>query len=125
VRATQAGDGVYDPAGAVDRSFAVSRRSQSITFAALAAMLVGQMQAASAAASSGLGVVYVSLTPSVCSVSGSTVTALAPGTCTIQASQAGNGEYLAAASQEQSFTVAAALFRSFLPIGLASAQMPP
>ena len=42
-----------------------------------------------ATASSGLAVSYSSLTPAVCSVSGTTVTPLSAGTCTIAADQPG------------------------------------
>jgi hypothetical protein len=48
---------------------------------------------------------FNSQTTSVCTVSGSTVTLVAVGTCTIQASQAGNANYLAATSVSQSFSV--------------------
>jgi len=59
----------------------------------------------SATASSGLAVVFYSLTPHVCTVSGTTVTLVAVGTCTIEATQAGNVEYAAASPVEQSFHV--------------------
>ncbi|MDI9239560.1 autotransporter domain-containing protein [Lysobacter sp. LF1] len=45
---------------------------------------------------SGLPVVFASTTPSVCSVSGSTVTMLAAGNCSLTANQAGNANYSAA-----------------------------
>ena len=44
----------------------------------------------------------------VCTVSGSTVTLVGVGTCTVNANQAGNGSYLAAPQVQQSFTVARA-----------------
>jgi uncharacterized repeat protein (TIGR01451 family) len=56
-----------------------------------------------ATASSGLAVVFASATPAVCSVSGSTVTVLAAGTCSISAGQPGNAAYAAAAIVSQSF----------------------
>jgi uncharacterized protein (TIGR03437 family) len=59
----------------------------------------------SATASSGLAVSYSSSTTSVCTVSGSSVTLLATGTCTITASQSGNGTYQAATSVSRSFQV--------------------
>jgi hypothetical protein len=59
----------------------------------------------SATASSGLTVSLASLTGSVCTISGSTVTLLKAGTCTLQASQAGNGNYNAAPSVSRSFAV--------------------
>jgi multisubunit Na+/H+ antiporter MnhE subunit len=45
---------------------------------------------------------------SVCSISGATVTFSRPGTCTIDANQAGNASYQAAAQAQQTATVAAA-----------------
>jgi hypothetical protein len=41
----------------------------------------------------------------VCNVSTATVTLVAVGTCTIRAAQAGNGNYSAATSVNQSFQV--------------------
>jgi hypothetical protein len=59
----------------------------------------------SASASSGLSVSFSSLTPGVCSVSGTTVTLLTGGTCTVRASQAGNATYGAAPDVDRSFTI--------------------
>ena len=59
-----------------------------------------------ASATSGLPVVFSSQTPSVCGLESATVTFLATGTCTIQASQSGDGHYQPALPVEQSFTVA-------------------
>ncbi len=59
----------------------------------------------SALATSGLPVAFASGTTSVCSVSGASVTLLTAGTCTITASQLGNGDYNAASPISQSFTV--------------------
>ena len=54
---------------------------------------------------SGLTVTLTSQTPSICSVSGLSVTLIASGTCTLQASQAGDTTNLAATSVSQSFNV--------------------
>ena len=82
--------------------------SQTITFPALDAMTIGgTAPSLSATASSGLTVSYASTTSSVCTVSGSTITVLATGTCSITASQAGNGTYAAATSVSQSFVISA------------------
>jgi len=61
----------------------------------------------SATSSSGLPVSFSSTTTAVCTVSGTTATLVNPGTCTIQASQAGNANYAAATPVSQSFTVLA------------------
>ena len=61
-----------------------------------------------ATASSGLAVAYSSTTPTVCTVSGTTVRALAAGTCVISAGQAGNTTVAAAAAVTQSITIVSA-----------------
>jgi hypothetical protein len=48
------------------------------------------------------------LTPLVCTVSGTTASLIAPGTCTITASQVGNSNYLPATTVARSFAVSAA-----------------
>ena len=61
-----------------------------------------------ATASSGLPVSFSSLTPLVCTATGSqgaTVSLLLLGTCTLQANQAGNSQYAAATPVQQSFTI--------------------
>jgi hypothetical protein len=80
---------------------------QTISFGTPAAQKVGTPLALSATASSGLAVSFASNSPTVCTVSGSTATFLAPGTCVIVASQPGNSTYSAATSVTQSFTVTA------------------
>jgi hypothetical protein len=55
-----------------------------------------------------LTVTFASETTGVCTLSGTTASFLTPGTCTIQASQAGNGTWAAAAPVSRSFTVNAA-----------------
>jgi hypothetical protein len=59
----------------------------------------------SATSDSGLAVSFSSNTPGVCTVSGSTVTVVAGGGCSITASQAGNAAYAAAAPVTVTFTV--------------------
>ena len=59
----------------------------------------------SATATSGLGVVFTSTTPSVCTVSGTNVTMVTAGGCTIAANQAGNANFNAAPQVTQSFTI--------------------
>ena len=80
---------------------------QTITFGTLANKVFGTATfAISATASSGLPVSFNSqTTPAVCTVSGATVTLVSVGTCTIQATQAGNSNYAAATPVSRSFTV--------------------
>jgi PKD repeat protein len=68
----------------------------------------GPAYTVAAATTSGLAVSFTSASPSVCSVSGATVSFLAAGTCTIQAEQAGDEAFFAASPVTQSFAVAAA-----------------
>lgn len=109
IQASQAGNATYAAAPSVSRNFTVAKASQTISFAALGAKIFGDPQfGVSAIVSSGLPVSFASTTATVCTVSGTTVTIVAGGTCTIRASQAGNGNYAAAANVNQSFTVAKA-----------------
>ncbi len=81
--------------------------AQTITFANPGTQ-TGAPLTLSATASSGLAVAFTSATTSVCTVSGTTATFVAAGTCTIDANQAGNSTYAAAPQVAQSFTVNAA-----------------
>ena len=106
IQATQAGSSNYAAATPVSQSFQVMPESQTITFGALSNQTFGAAPfAVSATASSGLAVSLASTTPALCTVSGGTVTLVAAGTCTIQATQAGNGSYTAATPVSQSFQV--------------------
>ncbi|MEQ8684188.1 MAG: Ig-like domain-containing protein, partial [Imperialibacter sp.] len=80
--------------------------SQTITFNALPAKAMDEAPfALTATASSGLPVSYTSSNTGVATVSGSTVTLVAPGTTTITAMQSGNGTFAPASNVPQSFTV--------------------
>jgi Fibronectin type III domain len=110
ITATQDGNADFAPAPDQTQSFQVDRiqgrlRPQTITFLHPADVTAGRPDRLSASASSGLPVLFGSDTPGVCSVSGSVVTAVKPGTCTITASQAGNTQYAPATDQTQSFQI--------------------
>jgi autotransporter-associated beta strand protein len=81
--------------------------TQSIAFPAIPAQtyVSGGTFGVAATASSNLTVTFTSLTPSVCTVSGSTVTMLGTGTCTIAADQAGDATYAAASQMTQDVTI--------------------
>jgi hypothetical protein len=109
IQAAQAGNTSYNAAANVSQSFTVAKGNQTISFGALAGQTYGAAPfAIGATASSGLVVIFSSLTTTVCTVSGSMVTIKAAGTCTIQAAQAGNTSYNAAPNASQNFTVAKA-----------------
>ncbi|MGA2890184.1 MAG: choice-of-anchor D domain-containing protein [Terracidiphilus sp.] len=107
IQASQGGSSVYAAAPAVTQSFTVNPLAQTITFGTIPAQTANTSVgiALTATASSGLPVSFTSTTPAICTVSASTATLLAPGTCTIQANQAGNVLYAAAPMVTQSFTV--------------------
>ncbi|MGA2651302.1 MAG: hypothetical protein ABSF28_12295 [Terracidiphilus sp.] len=79
--------------------------SQSITFAPISTQIAGTPLALTATASSGLPVSLASNTTSICTISSAQVSLIDAGTCTIQATQAGNATYAAATPVLQSFTV--------------------
>lgn len=130
IAANQAGNASYSAAPQVTQSFVIGAAgsgattgsgaligattgtgSTAQTIGAIsflpATIAVGGTATVSATASSGLAVTFSSLTPSICSVSGNTVTDVAAGTCTIAADQAGNTTYSAATEVTQSITISA------------------
>ena len=87
---------------------AVTVADQTITFGALSTYYVSDASFTLAAtASSGLSVSYSSSNAAVATISGNTVTLVGPGTATITASQAGDSNYNAASSVQQTLTVLA------------------
>jgi hypothetical protein len=111
IAANQAGNANYAAASQVLQSFAVnSLISQTISFTNPGAKTMGAAPFALSATggASGNSVTFTSQTISVCTVSGSTITLVAVGTCTIAANQAGNASYAAAPQVTQSITVSAA-----------------
>ena len=105
IDANQAGNSTYAPATMVPQSFTVNGKAQTITFGTIATQTVGTPLTFSATATSGLAVAFTSTTTSICTVSGTTATFIASGTCTIDANQAGNSTYAAALQVQQSFAV--------------------
>jgi len=104
--ATFSGDASDQISTSAADSVAVTQAAQTITFGALANQTFGVAPfALSASASSGLPVSVSSLTTSICTVSGATVSVIGVGTCTIQATQAGNVDFTAAPAVSQSFSV--------------------
>jgi hypothetical protein len=106
VTASQAGNGNYAPAPSVTQSFTVMPGANVITFNGPGAQTIGiSPPALSATASSGLSVTFVSESEGICTVSGTTLTLVTAGTCSITASQPGNGNYAAATPVTRSFVV--------------------
>ena len=91
---------------------------QTISFGALAdRSLSASPFTVSATASSGLAVSFSSLTTPVCTVSGTTVTLVATGTCTIRAAQGGNANYNPAPNVDRSFNVTPATVGALTNLG--------
>jgi hypothetical protein len=110
IDANQAGNGEYEAAPQAQQSFQVAKKAQTSEFTSVPpanATVGGPQYTVAAEASSKLAVSF-SIDPassSVCTISGTTVSFVGSGTCTIDANQAGNGEYEAAPQVQQSFQV--------------------
>jgi hypothetical protein len=103
-------------------TLAPALKTQSITFAPVAAQTAGTAVTLGATASSGLGVSYSTSTPNICSVLGGTAALYGAATCTLTATQRGNASYAAAPAVTRSFTVTAAVAASgTTPVNLSSA----
>ncbi|MFA6961944.1 MAG: immunoglobulin domain-containing protein [Opitutaceae bacterium] len=108
VRASQAGNANYAAAPPVDQSFTVGLTAQTITFGTLSSKTYGDTPfTVSATASSGLTPTF-SIFSGPATISGSTITITGVGTVVVRASQAGNTNYAAATSVDQSFSVSKA-----------------
>ena len=106
ITATQAGNNDYLPAPDVTQSFRV-KGTQTIAFAQPKSAVAGVAVPLTATASSRLPVFFRSDTAAVCTVSATTVTTLAAGTCTITATQGGNAGYAPAPDVTRFFRVRA------------------
>ena len=106
IQATQGGSGDWAAAPPVNQSLQVTQGSQTITFGTLASEPLGTLPfTVSATATSGLPVSFNSQTMAICTVSGATVTLVAVGTCTVQATVAATTNWAAAPPVNQSFQV--------------------
>jgi|GEM_PF-2378612 len=110
ININQAGNASYNAAPQVQVTFAVGKAGQTITFLSTAPASVTVGDAAyvvSASATSGLQVSFgiASASAGVCTLSGTSVTFIAGGTCTIIASQGGNANYNQAPPAQQEITV--------------------
>jgi len=106
ITASQSGDANYFPASDVSQDLVVAKANQTITFNTLYDKNdTDGSFTLDATASSGLSVSYSSSNTSVVTISGTTATIVAPGITTITASQAGNDNYNAATSVDQSQTI--------------------
>lgn len=109
VAANQSGDDDYNAAPQATQDIPIGKGSQVITdFIAPANLSVdGSGSLSASGGASDNPVSFSSLSLSICTVGGSTVTAIATGTCTVAADQAGNANYDAAAQVTREITIAA------------------
>jgi hypothetical protein len=111
IDANQAGTGKYAAAPQAQQVITVTgggtKTAQSIVFTSKPpSTAVGTTYPVTArGGGSGNQVTFSSGSPDVCSVSGSTVTFSAPGTCVIDANQVGNGQYAPAPQAQQVIVV--------------------
>ena len=118
INANQNGNSVFNAAPQQSLSFFVGKGNQVVNFTSVApsnAVVVGAPYIVSATSSAGLSVSFSvpAVASSFCSVSGSTVTFQASGTCVVQADQEGSSNYNAATSISQSFAGRTRIFFFF------------
>ena len=100
-----AGTTDYKPSDVQTMTFQITRDAQTISFVAPTTVpLASKSLALSASASSGQLVTYVSSTPAICSVTGSSLNLLTAGTCHVTASQVGTTK-IAPVSLDQSIMI--------------------
>ncbi|MBR0343805.1 MAG: Ig-like domain repeat protein [Rudaea sp.] len=126
--ATYSGDANFIGSSVVS-ALSVGKQAQTLTFPAqsvssrpfvASAIFSIYPPAASAAPNSGSAIVYSSLSPSVCTVAGTTVTMLGVGTCSIAADQAGNDNYAKAQTAIQDIGIGRAASTTTLTASSAS-----
>ncbi len=109
IDASQAGNASFTAAPQVIQTITVGQAAQTISFTAPASGTVGGSAVLAATGGGSGNPVVFSVDSSsgsgVCSVSGSTVSYLAAGSCVIDASQAGNASYTAAPTVTMTITV--------------------
>ncbi len=111
INANQAGDVNYLPATQVQQTITVGKGTQVVGITSAAptnAVVDGSTYAVSASNGRGTANVVLSIDSSaiaVCSITGSVVSFLAAGTCKVNANQAGDANYNAAAQVQQTFAV--------------------
>lgn len=110
VKVNQAGDAEYNAASEISTTLRVLMGAQVIQFPSLGPIALNAtgttlVASTSAKPDANLQVTFESATPTVCSVSGVSLTPLKMGTCTVRAIQAGNENYLPAATVTQDIAI--------------------
>ena len=114
VLAIQEGDTNYLGAKDVARDININPASQSISWGAQSNQPFGTggtfaISPLATGGASGNAIVYDSITPSVCTLAGTTITKVSAGICTLTANQAGNANYTAAPQELRSINITASL----------------
>ena len=110
VGASQAGDELYAAAPDVQASTTIQAAvlaptPQTITFSLPSSIVAGATLALDGTADSGLPVSYVADTPATCSVAAGILTAIAPGPCSVTASQPGDATFAPADNVQATTTI--------------------
>ena len=110
IQASKAADATYSATTSPTVTFTFATATQTITFSTPSTMTVGgSTQTVAPTASSSLIVTLTSTTTGICTVAGFVITAVASGTCSITASQAGDGNFSVATNVIRTFTSQAAI----------------
>ena len=114
IEANQDGNTNYLPASLAAQDIVINMAAQTISWGAPSAQPFGTggtfaISPLASGGASGNAVVYSSATSGVCTVSGTTVTKVATGTCTLNANQSGNGNYSAATQVQRSLSITASV----------------
>jgi hypothetical protein len=96
-----------------DQSFTTAACSQAIIPISFTPpnLTVGSASTANTSASSGLPIKFATTTPTICNVTGSTVTGITEGLCTVTADQPGDTTFAAAPQVSQDITVVAPIIK--------------
>jgi len=94
IKADQMGNDEFNAAPSVSQSFTIEKTNQTVTFTPALTGTAGQSTALSATGGlSNNPIVFASTTPTICTLSGNTVSFVSAGICMITANQAGNDKY--------------------------------
>jgi YVTN family beta-propeller protein len=115
IQASQPGNASYSPAANVSQEFGIVT-PQIVNFPQISTQVVGSQLTLTASVSSGELLAYSSLTLDVCTVTDNLATFLAPGNCTITATQPFSSPWIEAGSAAQTFRVVGAGSMQFVPV---------
>ena len=109
IRAVYGGDAAYKGSSSIATNVIVGKAAQTITFASPGSKVLGSgMISLVATSTSALTVAFTSATTGVCTISGTDLTLVAEGTCSVNANQTGNVNYETANQVQQSFSISKA-----------------